>query len=182
MRVVEGEHAAPKHAGQNTPPKRATGERTHGSLAARNNRLGTRFSRASHGKLAARNALRTRTHFSPLCSHRRSHLCMGRLPPLLTRVYGQKQLSFPVTVSISAAAGAAASFITSPLDLAKLRMQVSRASERSCEGEGRAMHAVPDNNGRRRTIGPDRATSGPKCATSAAKVAQNALRAAQNVP
>jgi len=33
-------------------------------------------------------------------------------------------------------------------------VQVRRASERSCEGEGRAKHAVPDKKSRRRTTGP----------------------------
>jgi hypothetical protein len=49
-------------------------------------------------------------------------------------------LPFGTTVGVSAAAGAAASFITSPLDLAKLRMQVSRA-----EGGARAATGGADS-------------------------------------
>jgi hypothetical protein len=56
---------------------------------------------------------------------------------------GQQSISFQSTVLCSATAGAAASWITSPLDLAKLRLQVSRGQQ-SQQGSPTAYRGVVD--------------------------------------
>ena len=59
-------------------------------------------------------------------------------------VSGSQSLPMPFLIASSASAGALASFLTSPLDLAKLRLQVQRGQGTSGSNEGTAYRGVAD--------------------------------------
>jgi hypothetical protein len=60
----------------------------------------------------------------------------GSGPQLAVAPPSQQQLPFEWQVATACAAGGAASFVTSPLDMAKLRLQVQRANDAASAGAG----------------------------------------------